>query len=69
VKLQFVGIAGLGDDVTVVEGAMEVGHFVLAYGRDGITIGVLCVGCPRRLVAWQALVDTAAPFPPEVPPG
>lgn len=66
-KLQFVGTCGHDDDFEIVEGSVEDGRWVAAYGRDGLTVAALCVGWPARLAPWQALVANAAPFPPPVP--
>ncbi len=66
-KLQFVGTCGHDDDFQIVEGAVEDGRWVAAYGREGATVAALCVGWPARLGPWQALVADGAPFPPPVP--
>lgn len=66
-KLQFVGTCGHDDDFEIVEGSVEDGRWVAAYGRDGLTVAALCVGWPARLAPWQTLVANAAPFPPPVP--
>lgn len=66
-KLQFVGACGDGDEFQVVEGSVDDGRWVAAYGRDGITVAALCVGWPARLAPWQALVGEGAPFPPAAP--
>jgi len=66
-KLQFVGTCGHDDDFEIVEGSVEDGRWVAAYGRDGLTVAALCVGWPARLAPWHALVANAAPFPPPVP--
>ncbi len=66
-KLQFVGTCGHDDDFEIVEGSVDEGRWVAAYGRDGITAAVLCVGWPARLAPWQAVVADGAPFPPPVP--
>jgi len=66
-KLQFVGTCGDGDDFAVVEGSVEDGRWVAAYGRDGITVAALCVGWPARLAPWQQVVADAVAFPPAAP--
>lgn len=63
VKLQFVGRCGVEDEFAVVEGSVEDRRFVAAYGRDGVTVAALVVGCPGRLAAWQAVVSAGEPFP------
>lgn len=67
-KLQFVGTCGDGDEFQVVEGSVDEGRWVAAYGRDGATVAALCVSWPARLAPWQALVGREdVPFPPPVP--
>jgi len=66
-KLQFVGTRADGDDFEIVEGSVDDGRWVAAYGRDGVTVAALCVGWPARLAPWQALVADGAPFPPPAP--
>lgn len=66
--LQFLGTCGDGDDFEIVEGSVEDGRWVAAYGRDGVTVAALCVGWPARLAPWQALVGRGdVPFPPPPP--
>jgi NADPH-dependent 2,4-dienoyl-CoA reductase/sulfur reductase-like enzyme len=66
-KLQFLGNCGEGDDFAIVEGSLEDGRWVAAYGRDGVTVAALCVDWPARLAPWQAVVADQAPFPPPPP--
>ena len=66
-KLQFLGTCGDDDDFVIVEGSVEDGRWVAAYGRDGATVAALCVGWPARLAPWQALVAERVAFPPPAP--
>lgn len=67
-KLQFVGTCSPGDEFQVVEGSVEEGRWVAAYGHGGVTTAALCVGWPARLAPWQALVGReGVPFPPPRP--
>ncbi|QYG94478.1 NAD(P)/FAD-dependent oxidoreductase [Iamia sp. SCSIO 61187] len=66
-KLQFVGTCGADDEFAIVEGSVDDGRWVAAYGRDGVTVAALCVGWPARLAPWHQLVTEAAAFPPSVP--
>lgn len=66
-KLQFVGTCRDDDDFELVEGSVDDGRWVGAYGRDGTTVAALCVGWPARLAPWQSLVEDGAPFPPPAP--
>lgn len=66
-KLQFVGACRDDDHFEIVEGSVDDGRWVGAYGRDGVTVAALCVGWPARLAPWHAVVGDEAPFPPPVP--
>src|SRR3546814_6723666 len=66
-KLQFLGTCGGDDDFEIVEGSVEDGRWVAAYGRNGVTVAALCVGWPARLAPWQALVAEGVAFPPPAP--
>lgn len=66
-KLQFVGACRTDDEFAIVEGSIEDGRWVAAYGREGATVAALCVNWPARLAPWQALVHDGVPFPPQVP--
>jgi NADPH-dependent 2,4-dienoyl-CoA reductase/sulfur reductase-like enzyme len=61
-KLQFVGSSAPDDEVDVVEGEVEDGKFVAAYGRDGVVVGALCVNWPARMVPWSKQVAERKPF-------
>ena len=60
-KFQLVGTSGPGDDVSVVEGAVEDGKFVATFGRDGVVVGALCVNWPARTVPWRKAVEERRP--------
>ena len=61
-KFQFVGTSAATDDVVVVEGSIDEGRFVAGYGRDGVTVGALCVNWPARMNPWRAAIESRAPF-------
>jgi NADPH-dependent 2,4-dienoyl-CoA reductase/sulfur reductase-like enzyme len=63
-KLQFLGTCARDDEVLIVEGSVEAGKFVAAYGRGGTTVGALCVNCPPRTIPWRQAIEARAPFPP-----
>lgn len=63
-KFQLVGTSDPGDDVAVVEGSVEDGKFVAAFGRDGIVVGALCVNWPARTVPWRKAVEERQPIDP-----
>ena len=60
-KFQLVGTSGPGDEVSVVEGAVDDGKFVATFGRDGIVVGALCVNWPARTVPWRKAVEERRP--------
>ncbi len=64
VKLQFVGTTAPGDDIVVAEGAVADGKFVAVYGRNGVTVGALCIKWPARAVPWRNAIEARATFPP-----
>ena len=55
-KYQFVGTARPEDEVQVVEGSMDDGKFVAAYGRNGIAVGALCLNRANRTIQWSQLI-------------
>jgi len=63
-KFQFVGTSAPGDDVAVVEGAVEDGKFVAAYRRDGRVVGALCVNWPARTIPWTNAIAEGLDAPP-----
>lgn len=66
-KVQFVGTSGPGDDVKIVEGDVDERRFVAAFGREGRTVGALCVNRPARTIPYRNLIAERAPFPPPGP--
>ncbi|MDQ1397307.1 MAG: hypothetical protein QOG64_2566 [Acidimicrobiaceae bacterium] len=62
-KIQYVGHAGPGDEVRVVEGSVDDGKFVAAYHRAGRLTGALILGWPARMVAYQTMIAEGAPLP------
>lgn len=65
VKLQFVGLAGPGDETVFLEGSFEEDRFLAAYGRDGRLVGALGMRRPARVMALQKLIADGSNFPPE----
>jgi len=66
-KFQFVGRCGDDSEFEVIEGSIDAGRWVAAYGHDGITVAALCVNWPARLAPWQELIAHGSPFPPQAP--
>jgi NADPH-dependent 2,4-dienoyl-CoA reductase/sulfur reductase-like enzyme len=65
-KLQFVGRALPGDEMMLVEGSVDEGRFLAAYGRDGRLVAGLGMRRPTRVIAIQQLIAEGAGFPPEM---
>jgi 3-phenylpropionate/trans-cinnamate dioxygenase ferredoxin reductase subunit len=63
-KIQFVGHALPDDEVTVVDGDIESGRFVVAYGRDGRLVGALGFSRPAKVTEMRRLINDGAAYPP-----
>jgi NADPH-dependent 2,4-dienoyl-CoA reductase/sulfur reductase-like enzyme len=61
-KIQFVGDVKPGDEVVVVDGAVEERRFVACYGRDDRLVGVLSFGRPRLLMEYRRLLALGVSF-------
>jgi hypothetical protein len=61
-----VGLPALADRVAVTQGALDQHRFVAAYGREGRLVAAVAVNHPRVLDGYAALIEAAAPFPPEI---
>ena len=51
VRIQSIGLPGLGDESVVVEGSPQEGAFAILYGREGRVVGALSAGLPPRRLA------------------
>jgi 3-phenylpropionate/trans-cinnamate dioxygenase ferredoxin reductase component len=65
VNIKSVGVPARADQFAVVQGSVESGAFVAAYGQRGRIIGALAVNTPRALGAYAALITSRASFPPD----
>jgi 3-phenylpropionate/trans-cinnamate dioxygenase ferredoxin reductase subunit len=68
-NIKSVGVPEIADQVVLTQGSYERGPFVAAYGRAGVTVGVVAVNSPRVLDGYAALITERAPFPPAVNAG
>ena len=68
VRIQFAGIAGPGDEVTVEEGDPADRSFLAVYRRDGEPVAVLGMNQVRLFTRWRRQLATggAASTPPHV---
>jgi NADPH-dependent 2,4-dienoyl-CoA reductase/sulfur reductase-like enzyme len=55
-RIQFLGRAGVGDDVQVVVGDVDERKFVAVYSHDGIVRGALGLNLPRPLMTFRRLI-------------
>ncbi|GAA5190374.1 FAD-dependent oxidoreductase [Rugosimonospora acidiphila] len=53
VRLQGIGLPGLADEATVVDGDASGEHFVAEYRRGGELIGALCAGTVKPLLPYR----------------
>ncbi|MGX7677576.1 NAD(P)/FAD-dependent oxidoreductase [Jatrophihabitans sp. DSM 45814] len=53
VRLQGVGLPGLADEVTVVDGDASGDRFLAEYRRDGDLIGAICAGSVKDLLPYR----------------
>lgn len=58
-KILAVGLPHLADDATVVEGDPSRGRFLIAYARNGQTVGAAGVGATRSLARYRRAIATA----------
>lgn len=59
-KILAVGLPHLADHATVVEGNLSEGRFLIAYTRDGQTVGAAGVGAARSLARYRRALATTA---------
>ncbi|MGH8921024.1 MAG: NAD(P)/FAD-dependent oxidoreductase, partial [Actinomycetes bacterium] len=63
-KLQFLGRALPGDQVTVIDGELDAERWAVAYGRDGRLVAALGSSRPGRVMKLRAAIGAGAPYPP-----
>ena len=67
-RIQAYGIFPENADVTVLHGELADRKFVVGYGRQGKTVGVLGWNSPRETRQLRQLVADHAPWPPQHSP-
>ena len=65
-NIKSAGLPHIADEVVLTQGSFDRGPFVAAYGRGGITVGVVAVNSPRVLDGYAALITERAAFPPAI---
>jgi len=62
-KIQFLGHSHPDDEVEVVEGSVDEGRFVAAYGHGGRLAGALLWNRAARIPYWSEKLAAGSPFP------
>jgi 3-phenylpropionate/trans-cinnamate dioxygenase ferredoxin reductase component len=63
VRIQSIGLPGLGAESVLVEGSLDDDRFVVLYARDGRVVGAVSAGLPpRRLARLRGPVSRADPL-------
>ncbi len=65
VNIKSLGIASAADSLAITQGSLESRKFVAVYGRRGVTVAAIAFNGGRWLPAYEAMIEAAAPFPPE----
>jgi NADPH-dependent 2,4-dienoyl-CoA reductase/sulfur reductase-like enzyme len=60
IRFQVLGNPGGNDDVEIVDGSLEEGKFVAAYGRAGRLRAVFAIGKPRQLMGFRPLLEAGS---------
>jgi NADPH-dependent 2,4-dienoyl-CoA reductase/sulfur reductase-like enzyme len=60
-----VGLPSHGEQVVIVQGALETGRFVAAYGRGGRIVGAIAVNQAQWLPFYEQQILAGAAFPPD----
>jgi len=66
VNIRSVGVPTIADSIVLTQGKYEEQRLVAAYGHEGRMVAAATINAPRWLPEYQALIETRAPFPPEL---
>jgi 3-phenylpropionate/trans-cinnamate dioxygenase ferredoxin reductase component len=66
VSIRSVGLPTFADSIVLTQGTFEEQRMVAAYGHQGRVVAAAAINAPRSLPAYQELIETRAPFPPEL---
>lgn len=69
VNIKSVGVPSAADEVTIVQGSLEEGRFVAAYGREGQIVAAVSFDHGRWMEFYERLIEQAAEFPLEMATG
>jgi NADPH-dependent 2,4-dienoyl-CoA reductase/sulfur reductase-like enzyme len=65
VNIKSLGIASVADSLVVTQGSLASRKFIAVYGRRGQTVAAVAFDGGKWLPSYQAMIEAAAPFPPE----
>jgi 3-phenylpropionate/trans-cinnamate dioxygenase ferredoxin reductase component len=65
-NIKSVGLPTVADEVVITQGSFGMRRFTAVYGRQGRTVAAVSFNAGQTLPAYQALVEKAVPFPPEL---
>ncbi len=63
VNIKSVGVPSAADEVMIVQGSLEEGRFIAAYGKDGQIVAAVSFDQGRWLEFYERLIEQAAEFP------
>lgn len=69
VNIKSVGVPSAADEVMIVQGSLEEGRFVAAYGREGRIVAAVSFDRGRWMEFYERLIEQAADFPLDVKTG
>ncbi|HEX8792909.1 MAG TPA: FAD-dependent oxidoreductase [Polyangiaceae bacterium] len=69
VNIKSVGVPSAADEVMIVQGSLEEGRFVAAYGRDGRIVAAVSFDRGRWIEFYARLIEQGAEFPLEMATG
>jgi len=65
-NIKAVGLPTVADKVMITQSSFGMRRFTAVYGREGQTVAAVSFNAGQMLPAYQALVEQAAPFPPDL---
>jgi NADPH-dependent 2,4-dienoyl-CoA reductase/sulfur reductase-like enzyme/ferredoxin len=65
-NIKSVGVPTLADQVVITQGSVAQRRFVAAYGYQGRLTAVVGFNQAKWLEAYQGLIESGAPFPPDL---
>jgi hypothetical protein len=66
VNIKAIGLPTIADTIVLTQGSCEERRLIAAYGHQGRIVAAVAVNAPRSLPAYQVLIESRAPFPPEL---